>query len=355
MDFRELTYITTVADCRSVTAAAKKLYISQPSLSYIISKVEADVGVKLFDRKTNPLSLTYAGKKYVETAKEILRLRDNLRRELADIGAGETGEIRIGMPTERAGYMLPRVAGKFHESFPRVQLHLMESKSGEIIDSLINDRITFAVLPGGTEGMPGGLTAEFIYREPLVVVTGDGIVTEEMLCGEDEQDGMLCRESAQDGEYGQGDRPSRESAPDGEDSQGDRPCRESAPDGRRADLLPAVDLRKMKDLPYIILRKGQFNRRQTDLILAEADVNPRVIMEVSSCMSAAQLAKSGLGYTIVPERAVLAFGGYEHFHCYRINSRHSVWDVNAFYKNGSYLDKAERYFIDLMKEVFRNP
>lgn len=323
MDFRELTYISTVADCRSVTAAAKKLYISQPSLSYIISKVEADVGVKLFDRRTNPLSLTYAGKKYVETAQEILRLRDNLRRELADIGAGETGEISIGMPTERAGYMLPRVAGKFHESFPRVQLHLMESKSGDIVDSLVNDRITFAVLPGGTEGIPGGLTAEFIYREPLIAVAGDGIVTEEMLCREDEQGELLCQE----------------------DAQGELP----------AGHLPAIDLRKVRDLPYIILRKGQFNRRQTDLILAEADVNPRVIMEVSSCMSAVQLAKSGLGYTIVPERAVLALGGYEQFHCYRIKSRYSVWDVNAFYKNDSYLDKADRYFIDLMKEVFQNP
>ena len=304
MDFRELTYISTVADCKSVTAAAKKLYISQPSLSYIISKVEADVGVKLFDRKTNPLSLTYAGKKYVETAKEILRLRDNLRRELTDIGAGETGEINIGIPTERAGYMLPRVAGKFHESFPRVQLHLMESKSGDIIDSLINDRITFAILPGGTEGIPGGLTAEFIYREPLIVVAGEGIVTEDMLKQEDNQQ------------------------------------------------LPTVDLRKLKGFPYIILRKGQFNRRQTDIILAEADINPRVIMEVSSCMSAAQLAKSGLGFTIVPERAVLALGGLDQFHCYRIDSQYSTWDVNAFYKKDSYLDKADRYFIDRMKDVF---
>ena len=48
MDFREMLYITAVADCRSVTAAAKRLYISQPSLSYIISKVEQDVG----DRKS---------------------------------------------------------------------------------------------------------------------------------------------------------------------------------------------------------------------------------------------------------------------------------------------------------------
>ena len=70
MDFREMLYITTVADCRSITAAARKLYISQPSLSHIVSKVEQDVGVKLFDRGTSPLTITYAGEKYVETARQ---------------------------------------------------------------------------------------------------------------------------------------------------------------------------------------------------------------------------------------------------------------------------------------------
>ena len=73
MDFREMLYITTVADCRSITAAARKLYISQPSLSHIVSKVEQDVGVKLFDRGTSPLTITYAGEKYVETARKILQ------------------------------------------------------------------------------------------------------------------------------------------------------------------------------------------------------------------------------------------------------------------------------------------
>ena len=77
MDFRELTYITTIADCGSVTEAAKRLYISQPSLSYILGKVEEDLGVKLFDRKTSPLTLTYAGERYVETAREILLLSGN--------------------------------------------------------------------------------------------------------------------------------------------------------------------------------------------------------------------------------------------------------------------------------------
>ena len=102
MDFRELTYITAVADEHSVTEAAKRLYISQPSLSYIISKAEQELGVKLFDRKTNPLTLTYAGEIYVERAREILRIRDNMRRELTDIGHGQKGRINIGFsPTLR--------------------------------------------------------------------------------------------------------------------------------------------------------------------------------------------------------------------------------------------------------------
>ena len=164
MDFRELSYIIAVADHHSVTEAAKKLYISQPSLSYIISKVEEDLGVKLFDRKTNPISLTYAGERYVKTAREIMLLKDNLRRELADIGHGQKGRINIGIPTERAGYMLPKVIGPFRAQFPNIEIHLQESKSEEIITNLMNDKIAFCVLPGGTDHLPVGVN---LYGAPV--------------------------------------------------------------------------------------------------------------------------------------------------------------------------------------------
>lgn len=98
MDFRDLQYVIAVADCGSITEAAKKLYISQPSLSYIISKIEQDIGVQLFYRKNYPLTLTYAGEKYVDTARTILRLNDNLRRELVDIGLGKKDGSFLGFP-----------------------------------------------------------------------------------------------------------------------------------------------------------------------------------------------------------------------------------------------------------------
>ena len=136
MDFREMLYITTVADCRSITVAARKLYISQPSLSHIVSKVEQDVGVKLFDRGTSPLTITYAGEKYVETARKILLMSDNLRKELIDAGLGEKGRIVFGMPTERAGYMLPAVIPEFKKQYPGIELHVIEAKSDELSEKM---------------------------------------------------------------------------------------------------------------------------------------------------------------------------------------------------------------------------
>lgn len=302
MDFREMQYITTVADCKSVTAAAKKLYISQPSLSYIISKVEQDVGVKLFDRKNYPLTLTYAGEKYVDTARKILMLNDNLRRELVDIGLGQKGRIDFGMPTERAGYMLPRVIPKFREQFPQVEVRVRELKSDELLEALLKDEINFFILPRNAEDLPAGVKTELIYKEKLYLAAGPGMVTEEML--------------VRSGEHAY------------------------------------VDLKKLAQAPFILLKKGHSIRRRTDRILKKHKIIPDVVMEVSSCISALQLADSGLGITMVPQRAPDVLGGVENHNCYFYAPEPESWNVNLVYKEDAYLDRAERYLIDLMKQVF---
>lgn len=85
MDLHELQYIITVAECQSVTKAARKLYISQPSLSYAISQVEKAAGMKLFDRNHQPITLTEAGRLYVKMARNILREQGELASRLADL------------------------------------------------------------------------------------------------------------------------------------------------------------------------------------------------------------------------------------------------------------------------------
>ncbi len=301
MDFREMTYITAVADCGSITAAAKKLYISQPSLSYIVSKVEQDVGVKLFDRKNYPLTLTYAGEKYVGTARKILALSGNLRRELMDIGAGEKGRISFGISTERAGYMLPEVLKRFKQRFPGVEVSLLEAKSDELLENLLKDEINFYVIPRSRAELPEGVKVELIYKERLFLVAGPGVVTPEM---------------TKDGE------------------------------GR------TVNLSALKQQPFILLKRGHAIRKKADTVLKRFKIRPAQLMEVSSCVSAVQLASAGLGVTIVPERAVEVLGGADRFCCYSYTEEPDVWNVNVVYKEDAYLDRSERCLIDLMKEVF---
>ena len=303
MDFREMLYITTIADCRSITAAARKLYISQPSLSHIVSKVEQDVGVKLFDRGTSPLTVTYAGEKYVETARKILLMSDNLRKELIDAGLGEKGRITFGMPTERAGYMLPAVIPDFKKQYPGIELQVREAKSDELLQAIMRDDISFYIIPRDQGELPVGLKAELIYRERLVLVADSSMISPDMLM-------------------------------------------------ETENVLPCVNLSAMKDMPFIMLKKGHAIRRKTDTVLRQYGIDPEIMIELSSCISAVQLAASGLGVAIVPQRAVEVLGGMGRFHCYDFSVTPVYWNVNAVYKETMYLGRAERFLIDLMKQKF---
>ncbi len=305
MDFRELKYMIAVAESESITAAAKKLYISQPSLSYVISKVEEDLGVKIFDRKTTPVTLTYAGKRYIEAAKEILTINDNLRKELNDIVNEESGEIDLGIPTERAGYMLPKVLDKFRKSFPKVNLRLREARSSQIIHDLEDGNIDIAILPGEPDDLPERFDTELIYREQLYLVAHPSLITSDMIL-----------------EKGRGDR------------------------------LPLVDLHRMRNVPFILMSEGQYIRRYAERILHDAGINPNEITVVTSGITAVQLAKAGLGATIISERAVIPQGGTREVPCWRYNGSDMMWDVRAVYKKGAYLSRSARFLIDLMIEEF---
>lgn len=301
MDFRELKYITAVADCGSVTEAAKLLYVSQPSLSSLISKVENELGVQLFNRKSYPLTLTYAGEKYVDTARKILRLNDTMRREMVDIGLGVKGKISFGIPTERAGYMLPRVIPQYKRMFPGVEVKIYEAMSDELYDSLQRDKINFYIVPKSRKMLPQGVAAELIYRESLYLVAGPGVVGETEL--KDPQTRLIA---------------------------------------------PAV----LRENPFIPLKRGHAIRKKVDSIFKYYKITPNITMEVSSCISAVQLAAAGLGITIVPRRALEALGGIDRFHWYRYSETPDMWDVNVVYKEGAYLDRTERSFIDLLKTTF---
>lgn len=299
MDFRELVYVVAVADCRSITAASRKLYISQPSLSQIISRIEKEEGVRLFDRSMSPLSMTYAGEKYVETARKILLMKDNLKRELRDIGQGASGRISLGIPVERSGYMLPPVLPRFKERYPGFEVRTREAKSELLLEWLHKGEVDFIILPGEADSFGGDVAVERIYQEELKLAVREGKLEPRFFL--DDQ---------------------------------------------------SVNVKMLQELPFIHVAGGHAIRRMVDRFLKANKLTPQVVLEMESTLSCVQMVSAGCGAAIVPERSMKVLREDYEVKGYHLGMERQMWDVNAVYLTETYLDEAERYLIRVMREHF---
>lgn len=146
MNLKHAQYILTVLKEGSITSAAKKLYVSQPSLSQMIKLAENNLGAPIFNRNTDPITLTYAGRKYVEAAKQVMTINQNLAREIQEINQEDHGVIRLGIPVQRAMQVMPYVFPMFHHLYPMVNLDLTESGSAVIESMVLEGALDLACL-----------------------------------------------------------------------------------------------------------------------------------------------------------------------------------------------------------------
>lgn len=126
MDFKEMTYVRAIAQHQSITKAANSLYLSQPTLTKFLQQLEAELGLKLFDRVGKRMVLTYAGERYIARANEIFSIKSDLDRELADISQGRTGTLHIGFASVRGSEIILGVLPTFLKLYPKVLLKFRE-------------------------------------------------------------------------------------------------------------------------------------------------------------------------------------------------------------------------------------
>ena len=91
-----MDYVYAVWQEKSFSAAARKLFVSQPALSASVRKVERELGLPIFDRSTTPLQLTDAGRAYIEAAERIFRIKRDLKSYCDDLAGLESGTLRLG-------------------------------------------------------------------------------------------------------------------------------------------------------------------------------------------------------------------------------------------------------------------
>lgn len=169
MDMAQLRYLITIADEGSFTQAARKLKLSQPSLSLAIKKMEDEVGHPLFDRLTRKVVPTQAGERMLETARRVLADLERTTCEVRDLKGEVTGSLRIGAIPTIGPYLLPDMVQRFHEKFPGVGLHIREDVTSRLIPLLEQGELDVAL----TSSVPErpGIHMDLLGDEELLLVT----------------------------------------------------------------------------------------------------------------------------------------------------------------------------------------
>jgi len=166
MNLRDLKYLVALADLRHFRKAADACFVSQPTLSTQIRKLEEELGVALVERAPRKVMLTAAGHDVVQRARRIVGEVEQMREAARRSMDPESGSLRLGVFPTLAPYLLPHVVPQLRERFPQLELLLVEEKSDVLLQRLREGKLDAALL-----ALPlhdDQLHAELLFEEPFV-------------------------------------------------------------------------------------------------------------------------------------------------------------------------------------------
>ena len=253
MNFRNLQYFLAAAEEKNFTHAARRLYISQQSLSGHIAKLEEELGVTLFERGSE-LKLTYAGERLALIARQICSLEQEILRETGEISDHRRGRLRLGISYTCGRSLLPMLLPAFCAAHPLVEISLMEGNYRQLNEWLRQGEID--VLIGYMPIDVSGAQVSVILQERLFLACPKPF-SEQVFGG----DGERIRLARQEG----------------------------------------ADIRLFGEQPFILLKAGNRIRAMLDAYAAKLGFFPRVLLETENIETALALSQEGMGITVYPE------------------------------------------------------
>ncbi len=168
---KDLRYLAAVADTRHFGRAAERCFVSQPTLSAQLKKLEQSLGVQLIERQPNNVALTDAGEQIVARARRILEACEEVVTLARSHRDPLAGVLRVALLPTIGPYLLPHIARPLQRALPRLQLHLHESQTVPMLERLKAGELDMGIL-----ALPvdlDGLDARELYSEPFKVLVPD--------------------------------------------------------------------------------------------------------------------------------------------------------------------------------------
>ncbi|MDO7905012.1 LysR family transcriptional regulator [Paenibacillus sp. JX-17] len=298
MEIRQLMYTLQIAAEKNFSRAAEKLHIAQPSLSQQLSKLENELGVRLFQRNTSSVELTHAGESFVAQAQKIVDAVELLRQEMDDISQLRKGRVVVGSMPITGSHLLPHVLPAFRQSYPDIEIALLEDSSMHLEKLTASGQTDLSLL-----SLP--LTETSLTYIPI---------------GEERIDLAVP------------------------------PNHPLAQRPLGTDGIQRVKLSELREEPFVLLKKGQGLRKLTFDLCANAGFEPQVVFESNNIETIQSLVATGMGVTLVPHFIARATRS-EFVPAYlQLEEPSPSRTLVIAYRSGRYLSKAAEAFID----TFRN-
>lgn len=152
---------------RSFSRAARKMFLTQPSLTKHIKNLEDAVGVKVINRQNTGVTLTLQGRLLYEFAQKILGLREGVKEKISRSMEKESGTIDLIASTIPANYILPYILGDFNKKHPKIKVYIKTVNSEEALDMVLNKHAEIGFI--GKKPLSGKINAEPIWKDRLVI------------------------------------------------------------------------------------------------------------------------------------------------------------------------------------------
>lgn len=302
-------YVYTIYQEGSFTRAAEKLFITQPALSIAVRKIEARIGMPLFIRNRRPVQLTPAGQLYLKTIQKMQQLEKDLDREVLELKDLQAGSLTIGGSHYILSYKIPDLLVTFSETYPSIQLKLIEEGSDTLLSLLEKEAldVTFSCNPAVIQRHAHHYRA---FQDQILLAVPRSIDIPEPA----RSNALTCQDIMEG-------------------------CT-SHPD------CPSVPFSLFQSLEFILLTPGNNLHQRCQLLFQKAGFAPHIKLMLSQLATAQRLAEHGLAATFVSDAMVTQ--NSENLLFFKIDDGNCTRTFHALLPDKEFTPYSVRAFIQLL-------
>lgn len=302
MTLRELKVFVSVYENQSISKAAERLYMTQPTLTRIIQNIESEVNSQLFKRTRDGLKPTVAGEIYMENAQKLIEMYRHLEISLSAVNTDNKGKLIIGTNFILGACVLPCIVSEFEKRFPNIELTIIEGTSTEIENEISKGIIDIGVIhlpvqSKSIQAIPIGQERFYIALPP--------------------DDALSTMAYYKDG----------------------------------VDL-PYLDISLIKERDFILNHPKQHARKETERICRLAGFTPKIKFQTRNIQTISKMVGRKIGVSLIPSSYITLFSDVDKPEYFNIEEKYAPqWHVAVIYEKTMPLVPSSKAFIEICTDI----